>query len=155
MDNYYGLLLGWLHIVGVVTWIGGAIFVTLVASPILKSQGIMQASKLNQAIMRRFAPVATASALIVGLSGVARMFHMGVEPSTSTVYGLALTLKIILFLIMIALGITISRLGKQLSSHNNTTDIGLIAKRIDTLAKVEILIGLVVLALATSLSTGL
>lgn len=66
-----------LHVLGVVVWIGGVAFVTAIILPSLKSVDIDRRIILFEAIERRFAWIARAMVLLVGVSGFYMVSSLG------------------------------------------------------------------------------
>jgi len=72
----YGLLVA-IHVVGVVIWIGGVTFVTLIVFPmIMRMEGSLEKIIFFQGVEHRFAKIAKATVAIVGLTGLA-LVHLG------------------------------------------------------------------------------
>jgi uncharacterized membrane protein len=57
------------HLLGVVWWLGGLAFVTLVFLPALRTEFVDDPHALLETVERRFAPQARIAILLVGLSG--------------------------------------------------------------------------------------
>lgn len=60
----------WVHLIATVTWIGGIIFILLVARPASKHILASDAGKLMGEISRRFTPLANWSILLLVITGI-------------------------------------------------------------------------------------
>lgn len=65
------------HVLGVVWWIGGLAFVTLVFLPTLRANDVDNPHALLETIERRFAPQARLAVLLVGASGGYLLWALG------------------------------------------------------------------------------
>lgn len=76
-----------LHLLGVVWWLGGLAFVTLVFLPTLRADSTHDPHALLDAIERRFAPQARIALVLVGLSGayllwITGLWHLLARPAS-------------------------------------------------------------------------
>ncbi|MFQ5950926.1 MAG: hypothetical protein ACE5KH_02440, partial [Candidatus Geothermarchaeales archaeon] len=58
MPDIYQIALGWIHLLAVITWVGGSIFADRILAPSLTSVPPNHAGKLFQAVSKRFTPLA-------------------------------------------------------------------------------------------------
>jgi uncharacterized membrane protein len=106
MKELIWVTLYWLHLLATVTWIGGIIFILLVAIPSAKEILEADASKMMGAITKRFAPLANYSILLLVITGIAitgwsKEFSESGNLNINWV--VVLTLKHVLVLAMIAI----------------------------------------------------
>ncbi|BAA79875.1 conserved hypothetical protein [Aeropyrum pernix K1] len=160
MADFANIFLGWLHILGVVIWIGGSIVLDVILRPgSIKSMGLTQeqAARLGQAISKRFSPMVWISVVVVAATGVlrgARMDVLGYDALTGTTYGLILSAKLILFLAMMVIGVMIGRTGLKLAKAGDPEESLKAQTKIRKLSEVNIAIGIVVILLAVALRYG-
>ena len=102
----------WLHIIGVVFWIGGVAYIVLVLSPSLGLISLRDRARFVPKILRRFLVVVWISIAIIVASGIYRLvFVMGMrslEPLFFTVYGNILSIKLLLVSALIGIAASIS-----------------------------------------------
>jgi copper resistance protein D len=97
----------WLHLLAAVIWLGGMAFSFLVVMPSLAAiDSPPLRGKLMGAVVKRFAPIAWTAVAILVLTGLAmtawRVPSLAVLVSTS--YGIKLLVKILIAVVMIAIG---------------------------------------------------
>ncbi len=67
-----------IHVIGVVLWIGGVAFVTLIVFPmIMRMEGSFEKVMFFQGVEHRFAKIAKLCVLIVGITGVWLLYLTG------------------------------------------------------------------------------
>lgn len=91
------------HLLFAVIWIGGMIFMNLVLMPSLSSIDPNERGKLFAQIAKRFTIVAWGSTLLLLITGFFKT-PSGMLFNFSTDYGMMITVKHILFLVMIIFG---------------------------------------------------
>ncbi len=92
-----------IHLLFAVIWIGGMIFMNLVLMPSLNSIDPNERGKLFAQIAKRFTIVAWGSTLFLLITGFFKT-PSGMLFNFSTDYGMMITIKHILFLVMIVFG---------------------------------------------------
>ena len=70
-----GIAIG-LHLLGVVWWIGGVTFVTLVFLPLARAGKLGDTQTVFQLIEGRFAPQVKTAVIIVGVSGLYMLYRL-------------------------------------------------------------------------------
>jgi uncharacterized membrane protein len=99
-------LVMWVHLIAVVTWIGGLLFVPLVLKPALR--GLTPESQQAQVLRRvglRFRTIAWVSLITLILTGAFNMLYEGGSARLESTWGAVLMLK--LLLVAIAVGLTL------------------------------------------------
>jgi len=99
-------LVMWVHLIAVVTWIGGLLFVPLVLKPAL--QGLTPESQKAQVLRRvglRFRTIAWVSLITLILTGAFNMLYEGGSARLESTWGAILMLK--LLFVAIAVGLTL------------------------------------------------
>ncbi|MDD2733713.1 MAG: CopD family protein [Desulfuromonadaceae bacterium] len=92
----------WFHLTATIIWLGGIIFILLVAIPAAKQMLRGEAGGLMGEVTRRFTPMANLSILFLILSGI---FLMAINGNISGEvlkggHGTAMLLKLLLFMLM-------------------------------------------------------
>ena len=99
-------LLMWIHLIAVVTWIGGLLFIPLVLRPAL--QGLPADSQKAEILRRvglRFRTIGWVSLITLILTGAFNMLHEGGSARIESMWGAVLMLK--LFVVAVAVGLTL------------------------------------------------
>jgi uncharacterized membrane protein len=87
-----------IHVLGVIIWIGGVAFVTMIVFPmIMRTEGSLEQVLFFQGIEHRFAKIAKLCVLVVGLTGVLLLYLMGMWSLLFTRYGIAPTLMLLVW----------------------------------------------------------
>ena len=157
MVEIYHLILGWSHILGVIVWLGGAIFIDFVLGPSTGKLDMKTAMEIHRVVMRRFTPIVWTSAIIIGVSGVLRAMYTGVlneEVLSGSRYGLILQSKMVLYTIMFLVGIGIFLSGRSLGRTSSPEEMKKLVGRIKILSSSNIFFGLLTLLLAVMLRLG-
>ncbi len=153
-------ILGWLHLLSVIFWIGGSLFIETVLQPVLKSSNLSpeQIGIVNKSIAKRFSPMVWFSIAVLLVTGLMRANMVNVlsfDVLTSSTYGLTLLSKMLLFLVAIIIGIGISSIGVKLGRVKSQQEaLGLFGK-LSLLARVNIVLAFLIILLAVSLQYGL
>lgn len=92
----------WFHLTATIIWLGGIIFILLVAIPAAKQVLHGEAGALMGEVTRRFTPMANLSILFLLLSGIFLTVFNGNISSKLLIggHGAAMWLKLLLFLVM-------------------------------------------------------
>ena len=158
MRTFGAILIGSVHLLATVVWLGGAIFADQVLRPEAAKLEPPQAGHLGQAIGARFTIFAWSAAGVLLLTGILRAAALGAfSPDIlfATAYGYVLLVKILFFLALVVAGILILRagraLGKLSAGGGVPQEIGLAAKTLRTYQLAAIYLGIVVVVLAVSL----
>lgn len=94
MSDYFFLIVGWLHAMAAVAWLGGSIFYWLVLRPAIRSRLIPE--PVTRFAGSEFNQLVTLSMWILVITGGVLMFNRLSGPSASLPYGATLGLKILL-----------------------------------------------------------
>jgi copper transport protein len=145
----------WLHLLATSVWVGGLVYFAagLWAT---RSLGAAWRTRLAARLLPRFTPLAMSSVGLLLLTGLyAAVLRLGsLNELTTTAYGLALLLKIILALVMVALGAVnfvalTGRLEEAVGGKGN----GRLADRFRAIVSGEMILGVIVLLLAGVLTS--
>jgi uncharacterized membrane protein len=97
-DHMLAPLLIAFHVLGVVIWIGGVAFVTMIVFPmIVRMEGSLEKMLLFQGMEHRFAKTAKFSVFIVGLTGGWLLSATGEWRNLFTIQGIGPTLMLIVW----------------------------------------------------------
>ncbi|NOY52420.1 MAG: hypothetical protein GXP58_02240 [Deltaproteobacteria bacterium] len=89
-----------LHVIGVVVWIGGVAFVTMILFPLIHDmEDPMEKALLFQRVEHRFAGIARIMIIMVGLTGLFNLYEKGLYKILSTPQGWWLHLMITVYTI--------------------------------------------------------
>lgn len=101
------LVLHWLHLLGVVTWIGGLIFNLVILTPSVGAIDLKPRAMLLRRVLRKFLHTVWGSLLIIVATGLYRVFIVNqmtsLEAFLATSYGGFLTAKILIVIVMLAI----------------------------------------------------
>ncbi len=118
--DWIGGILHWLHLLGIVTWVGGLFFQILVMNPALGVVSPSERGKFMGAFMRRWMPLVWGAVVVTGITGILETesgIGLAALFSFSSLYTNLLLLKIVLVTVMIILGAIVSFvLGPRLMS---------------------------------------
>jgi len=97
----------WIHLLAVVTWIGGQIFLVLVAWPVLQHEGppAMAVPDTLRRLGRRFRTVTWVSVIALVITGAFNILNEGGSARIESAWGGVLMLK--LFLVALVVGLTL------------------------------------------------
>lgn len=91
-------LLHIIHLLTVIIWIGGLVFVTSIVLPMaIRTPDALQKVLMFQRIEHRFAPLAKVYNIITGVTGFAMMFLMGWQGALFTRSGIPLTFMLLIW----------------------------------------------------------
>ncbi|MFQ5886604.1 MAG: CopD family protein [Anaerolineae bacterium] len=105
--DWMGGILHWLHLLGIVAWVGGLFFQVLVMNPALGVVSPPERGKFMGAFMRRWMPLVWGAVALVGITGILEArsgIGLAALFSSSSRYANLLLLKIALVTVMIILG---------------------------------------------------
>ncbi|NUO79724.1 CopD family protein [candidate division KSB1 bacterium] len=147
----FQVLVDFLHLLATVTWIGGMIYINLVLMPAMPVLSPPERGKLMGAASKRFALFAWGSIVILLLTGFYKTPE-GMLFDVSADYSLTLTVKHVVVLTMIIIGIVISmvivpKLGALAPKPQEAPSPAFIAlqNRLKVLAIINMIMGFVVL----------
>lgn len=105
--DWMGGILHWLHLLGIVTWVGGLFFQILVMNPALGVVSPPERGKFMGAFMRRWTPLVWGAVALTGITGILEA-RSGIGIAAlfgfSSLYSNLLLLKIALATVMIIVG---------------------------------------------------
>ena len=156
---YLGVAVDWLHFLGVAAWIGGLLSLAFILpTAVQASQG--SGDRVLARAVARFSTLAIISVVAIVLTGT---FQAWLEVGSwdgliQTAYGLSVTAKIALLVLMLALAgfnLLIARPGlARMAASGSSAAASSLAQRFRTSVRVEVVLGVVILAVAAIL-TGL
>ena len=150
MADLVQIVLDYIHIISVMVWIGGGIYFLRIVQPSLTTLPPDQAGKLTGAILKKFTPIAWGLIIILGVGGLVRAFLYGLLDQTilmSTTYGNLLLLKMALYVVMVLVGVTITRTSASMPTLQ-PQEIPRTQARIKTLAQANIVLGMITILIA-------
>lgn len=156
MADILMVLINWIHILGFVVWLGGAIFFSLILVPNLSSLAPPEAGKLMGAVEKQFTPIAWLSLGTLAITGLLRMFLTG---TLNTGYlfgstGKTMLLKLLVFAAIVVVGYMITTTAKKLGSASGPEEAMGLQKQLGKLSKTNIALGVIVILLAVALNYG-
>jgi uncharacterized membrane protein len=95
----------WIHLLAVITWIGGQIFLVLVAQPVLQQEGssTVAAPDLLRRLGRRFRTLTWVSVITLVMTGVFNILNEGGSARIESAWGGILMLKLLLVALVVGL----------------------------------------------------
>jgi uncharacterized membrane protein len=157
VSNILLILNNWIHIVAVVIWGGGAIFMNFIVMPNMARLSPKDAGPLGGAISKQFTKVGIASIVVIALTGLLRMYYtnfLNLDLLLNSSYGQILTLKILIFLVMIGMVTQLTSTGMKLESASGPEEAATLKGRIALLSKTTIALGIIAVFLAVGLRHG-
>ena len=104
-----------IHVLGVVVWIGGVAFVTIIVFPmLLRMEGSLEKMLLFQGIEHRFAKIAKVSVAVVGITGAWMLQITGEWRTLFSAGGIGPTLMLIVWTFYLLVLLFEARLFKVL-----------------------------------------
>ena len=104
-----------IHVLGVVVWIGGVAFVTIIVFPmLLRMEGSLEKMLLFQGIEHRFAKIAKISVAVVGITGAWMLQITGEWRTLFSAGGIGPTLMLIVWIFYMLVLLFEARLFKVL-----------------------------------------
>ncbi|MCZ7602818.1 MAG: CopD family protein [Melioribacteraceae bacterium] len=151
------ILINYLHLLGSIIWIGGAIYMHLVLQPSLKSIDPRESGKLQGIIAKRFSIVAWSSIIVLIITGFLKTPSSLLLDTTSN-FGVILLIKHVFILLAIIVGLTIAlyvvpNLQKYApkSGESPIQEFFRFQKRLKTLAATNLIFALIILGMASML----
>ncbi len=152
MADIVQIVLDYVHIVSVMVWIGGGIYFLRIVQPSLVGLPPDQAGRLAGGMVKKFTPIAWGSIIAIGVVGLLRAFLSGFLDQTvlmSTTYGNLLLLKMALYVVMVFVGITMTRISASMPTLQPQEIPGTQA-RLKTLAQANIALGMITILIAVA-----
>ncbi len=150
MADIVQIILDFIHIVAVMIWMGGGIYFFMIVQPSLAGLPPDQAGRLAGGMVKKFTPIAWGSIITIGVVGLLRAFLSGfINQSVlmGTTYGNTLLLKMVTYVVMVLVGIMITRIAATIPTLQ-PQEIPATQARIGTLAKTNMVLGLITILLA-------
>lgn len=145
------LFLNWLHLLALIIWIGGMFFVEGVLRPSIKVLTQPETGKLMAKVGERFKFLALGSLAVIILTGILRAIYIkffDLDFLSKSSSGQTFFLKLVIVLIMLVLSILIARYNIKLPNYSSSMEIKRVSNLMSNLAKVELLLGSIVILLA-------
>lgn len=142
------LLMHIIHLVTVIVWIGGLVFVTGIILPMaIKTPDTFQKVLLFQRVEHRFAPLAKVYNIVTGVSGFTMVYMMGWEKLYFTKAGLPLTFMtgiwVFWFIMLIGLEpIVIKKMLENMLKQSDKMDVDAVFKKLNRLHWVMVAISI-------------
>lgn len=99
-------LINLIHLLATAVWLGGAIFIKLVLEPATRRIDPREAGQLQGIVAKRFTIIAWSSIILLCITGVLKT-PPGMLLDTASDFGIILTVKHLLILVVIAIGLLI------------------------------------------------
>lgn len=142
-----------IHVLGVVIWIGGVAFVTIVVFPmIMRMEGSIEKMVLFQGIEHRFAKIAKISVAVVGITGAWMLQLTGEWKTLFSTVGIGPTLMVIVWTFYVLVLLFEARLFKVLFSGEAQQDTSKVFFRLSVFHWV--VLGLSLLAIGVGVWAG-
>lgn len=158
------VIITWIHLIAASIWVGGALFIGIVISPLLKTMSTSLEERLQFMIKvgRRFNRIAIPSLIILIVTGLynSTAFLNKPELLLSSNYGNFLIVKIILVIALVITFVTHVRIirkdveEKIISKQMSESQIQKLRKKIIILGEVTIVLSVAILFMAALLDTG-
>lgn len=158
-------LIMWAHLVSASIWVGGSIFIGIVLAPLLKTISDSVEGRLSIMIRvgRKFNKIAMPSLAILIATGLYNSTGYIAKPALflSTSYGIVLTIKIILVIILIvvfAIHVRLIRSHTQKNIETGQLSSQLLQKlrsKIILLGRLTVIISVTILLMAALLHSGI
>ena len=158
------VIITWIHLIAASIWVGGALFIGIVISPLLKTMSTSLEERLQFMIKvgRRFNRIAIPSLIILIVTGLynSTAFLNKPELLLSSNYGNFLIVKIILVIALVITFVTHVRIirkdveEKIISKQMLENQIQKLRKKIIILGEVTIVLSVAILFMAALLDTG-
>ena len=158
-------ILTWIHLVSAAIWVGGALFIGIVFSPLLKTMtdSLEERMQIMIRVGRRFNKIAVPSLIILMVTGLYSSHTLlfgRPDLLVTTSYGTFLTIKIILVVILViiyAVHVRIIRSDveeKIMSNQMPESEIRKLRKKIIILGEVTVVLSVAILFFASLLDAG-
>lgn len=142
-----------IHVIGVVLWIGGVAFVTLIVFPLItKMEGSLEQVLFFQRVEHRFAKIAKPCVLIVGLTGAWLLYLTGQWRQLFTLQGIGPTAMLLVWGFYVLVLLFESRLFQLIFSKQGQQDTKKIFHKLNIFHWVVLILSL--LAIGIGIWTG-
>ena len=158
------VLITWTHLISAAIWVGGSLFIGAVLAPLLKtfSESVEERLLIMIRVGRKFNKIAVPSLGILIATGLYTSYNILNRPELlfSTNYGIILTVKIILVIVLIVIFMAHIRIirptiEKKIESKEMSQDsLQKLRSQIILLGRVIVSISVVVLLMAAMLDAG-
>jgi uncharacterized membrane protein len=152
MADLVRIVLDFVHIISVMVWMGGGIYFLQIVQPSLTALPPDQAGKVTGVILKKFTPIAWGLIVVLGVVGLLRAFLYGMLDQSflmSTFYGNLLLLKMALYVVMVYVGITITKTSASMPTLQ-PPEIPKTQARLKMLATTNIVLALITILLAVA-----
>jgi copper transport protein len=154
---YLGIAADWLHFLGVAAWIGGLLSIVYILPTAVRASQATGDRVMAKAVAR-FSTLALVSVIVIVVTGTFQAWlEIGSwEGLVQTAYGLSVTAKIGLLIVMLVLAgfnLLIARPGlAQMAASGSAAAASTLARRFSFAVRAEVAIGVVVLVVAAILT---
>lgn len=151
------IIIVWLHLLAAVIWIGGMLFITLILAPYLRTiSSIDKRVEITRGVGKGFRIVGwicIGILLITGIYNISHHYHHYVESLFVSREGIILGIKLTIVMVMIALSVLHDFiLGPRLTAIKEIgPEYMNMQRRVTLSARLNLILGLLVLALAVAL----
>jgi len=157
-------IITWIHLVAAAIWVGGSLFIGIVFSPLLKTMtdSLQERMQIMIRVGRRFNKVAVPSLIILIATGLYSTHMLLGKPELlfATSYGIYLTIKIILVIVLIITYVIHVRVirkdieDKIMSNQMSDSEIQKLRKKIIILGEITVVLSITILFFAALLDAG-
>ncbi len=154
----FATFINFLHLLAMATWVGGMLYLNIVLMPSLSSIDPSQRGRLMGTATKRFSLLAWGSVIVLVTTGLFRAPHQAFF-NFSIVYGILLTIKILIVFSMIVIGGLMSFvLGPKMieisppPGEAPDPEFLKVNNQLALLSRINMLLGVLVLVFAASLS---
>jgi len=157
-------IITWIHLVAAAIWVGGSLFIGIVFSPLLKTMtdSLQERMQIMIRVGRRFNKVAVPSLIILIATGLYSTHMLLGKPELlfATSYGIYLTIKIILVIVLIITYVIHVRVirkdveDKIMSNQISDSEIQKLRKKIIILGEITVVLSITILFFAALLDAG-
>ena len=157
-------IITWIHLVAAAIWVGGSLFIGIVFSPLLKTMtdSLQERMQIMIRVGRRFNKVAVPSLIILMATGLYSTHMLLGKPELlfATSYGIYLTIKIILVIVLIITYVIHVRVirkdieDKIMSNQMSDSEIQKLRKKIIILGEITVVLSITILFFAALLDAG-
>ena len=159
------VLITWAHLISASIWVGGSLFIGVVLAPLLKtmSESVEERLMIMIRVGRKFNKIAVPSLGVLIATGLYNSYHILTKPETifSTNYGIILTIKIMLVMVLLIVFATHVRMirfeiEKKIESKGMSQEsIQKLRSKIISLGRIIVFISIAVLLMAAMLDAGI
>jgi uncharacterized membrane protein len=157
MANILLILISWIHILSIVIWAGGAIFLEYILYPNLSKLHPKEAGVVSQGVGKQFGIIGWVAVVLVAGTGLLRMYMtniLSVNLLLNSSYGKILLLKILIFVVLVIGLAFITSIGKKLEAGPSIEEVPALQGHIMLVGKTMILFGVIAIFLAVGLRHG-